>query len=270
MVRGISRELLLGRNANQNASGYAAESLGESAPPDNPANLVDSGWASIFTVDSSVQNLNAAGEDRVNIQSADESALTSVRGITSDIAKAIVAHRGQNRLENLADLLEVAQVQNQDHPPPQPGPGAQAGRGARPAQTAPPPNNPAGPKVVSEELFMDIADDLTTESGKDLPGLVNINTAGLTVLSCLPGIDRQLAQAIVAYRQSNGFFPNIAWLLKVPGMNRQIFKQVVPLLPARSETYRILSEGRKTSSGARQRIQVIVRVGLQDIGSLSY
>ncbi len=268
MVRGISRELLLGRNANQNASGYAAESLGESAPPDNPADLQNSGWASIFTVDSSEQNVNAAGEDRVNIQSADESALTSVRGITSDIAKAIVAYRGQNRLENLADLLEVAQVQNQ--PLAQPGAGAPAGRGARLPQAAPLPNNAAGPKVVSDQLFMDIADDLTTESGKDLPGLVNINTAGLTVLSCIPGIDRQLAQAIISYRQSNGFFPNIAWLLKVPGMNREIFKQVAPLLAARSETYRILSEGKVTSTGARQRIQVIVRVGFQDIQTLSY
>jgi len=270
MVRGISRELLLGRNASQNSSGYAAESLSESAPPENPANLLDSGWASIFTVDSSIQNVNAAGEDRVNIQSADESALTSVRGITSDIAKAIIAYRGQNRLENLADLLEVAQVQNQGQQLSQPGPGAQAGRGGQPAQPAPLPNNPSGPKVVSEELFRDIADDLTTESGRDLPGLVNINTAGLTVLSCVPGIDRQLAQAIISYRQSNGFFSNIAWLLKVPGMNREIFKQVAPLLTARSETYRILSEGKVTSSGARQRIQVIVRVGLQDIQTLSY
>src|SRR5437867_5537188 len=268
MVRGISRELLLGRNANQLGSGYAAESLGESAPPDNPANLLDSGWASIFTVDSLVQNMNAAGEDRINLQSADESALTSVRGITSEIAKAIVAYRGQNRLENLADLLEVAQIQNQ--PLAQPGPGPQAGPGARPAQATPLPNNPAGPKVVSDQLFMDIADDLTTESGKDLPGLININTASLTVLACIPGIDRVLAQAIISYRQSNGFFPNIAWLLKVPGMNREIFKQVAPLLTARSETYRILSEGKVTSSGARQRIQVIVRVGFQDIQTLSY
>ena len=270
MVRGISRELLLGRNANQNSAGNSAETLSESAPPDTPANLLDSGWASIFTVDSSVQNMNAAGEDRVNIQSADESALTAVRGITSDIAKAIVAYRGQNRLENLADLLEVTQVQNQGQPIPQPGPGAQAGRGGQPAQAVPLPDNRSGPKVVSDELFMDIADDLTTESGKDLPGLVNINTADLTVLSCVPGIERQLAQAIISYRQSNGFFPNIAWLLKVPGMSREIFKQVAPLLTARSETYRILSEGKVTSSGARQRIQVIVHVGLEDIQTLSY
>jgi competence ComEA-like helix-hairpin-helix protein len=270
MVRGISRELLLGRNANQNGSGDLAEGLRESAPPDNPASLLDSGWASIFTVDSLVQNLNAAGEDRINIQSADESALTAVRGITTDIAKAIVAYRGQNRLENLADLLEITQVQNQGQPPVQPGPGTQAARGGQPPQAAPPPSNRSGPKVVSDELFMDIADDLTTESGKELPGLLNINTAGLIVLSCVPGIDRQLAQAIISYRQSNGYFSNIAGLLKVPGMNREIFKRVTPLVTARSETYRILSEGKVTSSGARQRIQVIVRVGLQDIQTLSY
>ena len=270
MVRGISRELLLGRNANQTATGDPADSLSESAPPDNPANLLDSGWASIFTVDSLVQNMNAAGEDRINIQSADETALTSIRGITSDIAKAIVAYRGENRLENLADLLEVTRVQNQGQPLSQPGPGAQAGRGGQPPQAAPQPNNRSGPKVVSDELFMDIADDLTNESGKDLPGLVNINTAGLAVLSCIPGIDRQSAQAIISYRQSNGFFSNIAGLLKVPGMNRENFKQAAPLLTARSETYRILSEGKVTSSGARQRIQVIVRVGLTDIQTLSY
>jgi hypothetical protein len=45
---------------------------------------------------------------------------------------------------------------------------------------------------------------------------------------------------------------------------------VAPLVTARSETYRILSEGKVTSTGARQRIQVIVRVGLQDIQTLSY
>src|SRR6185436_816072 len=175
MVRGISSELLLGRSVNQNSEGSGGEGLSEFAQPDNPVDLVNTGWASILTVDSSVENSNAAGDERVNIQSADESALTSIRGITSDIAKAIVAYRGQNRLENLADLLEVTQVQNQ--PLSQPGPGSQGGR------PAPLPNNPTGPKVVSDELFMDVADDLTTASGKEQTGLVNINTAGQTVLS---------------------------------------------------------------------------------------
>ena len=52
-------------------------------------------------------------------------------------------------------------------------------------------------------------------------------------------------------------------------MTRDIFKQIAPLVTVRSETYRIMSEGEVHSSGARQRIQVIVHVGLNDIDTLS-
>jgi competence ComEA-like helix-hairpin-helix protein len=117
---------------------------------------------------------------------------------------------------------------------------------------------------------MDIADDLTTVEGKEHPGAVNINTASLEVLACLSGLNRELAQAVISHRQSSGFFPNVAWLLKVPGMNRQIFKQVAPRVTVRSETFRILSEGRVNSTGARKRIQVVVRVGPAEIDTLSY
>jgi competence ComEA-like helix-hairpin-helix protein len=118
---------------------------------------------------------------------------------------------------------------------------------------------------------MQIADDLTAGSaGTDQPGAVNINTASADVLACLPGLTPELAQAIVSYRQSTGFFPNIAWILKVDGMSRQIFKQVSQRVCARSETFRILSEGTVTSTGARKRIQVIVQLGSGEIETLSY
>jgi competence ComEA-like helix-hairpin-helix protein len=103
-----------------------------------------------------------------------------------------------------------------------------------------------------------------------LAGPVNINTAGLEVLMCLPGVDRELAQAIISHRQSAGFFANIAEVLKVDGMNRQIFQQIAPLITSRSETYRILAEGRVKSTGARQRVQVIVQVNLDGVKTLSY
>jgi competence ComEA-like helix-hairpin-helix protein len=246
------RELLMVR-------GITPELLG-----DSPS---QAGWSAILTVDSSVENVNAAGENRINIQTADEPSLTSIRGISQDIAKAIVSYRGQNRLETLADLLDVVAAQNQ--PQQERSSGTNQPSQGRPIQSAPPPN-PSGPKVVSEDLLMEIADDLTADSNQDLPGAVNINTASLDVLACLPGIDRELAQAIISFRHSDGFFPNTAWLLKVPGMNRQIFKQLAPRVTARSETYRILSEGKVNSSGARQRIQAIVRVGLGGIETLSY
>jgi len=113
-------------------------------------------------------------------------------------------------------------------------------------------------------LLMDIGDDVTTNPGRVQQGAININTASAEVLACLPGVNESLAQAIVAYRRSAGFFPNIAWLLKVDGLTQEIFKQLAPKVAARSDTYRILSEGIVPSSGARKRIQAIVRL---DAGS---
>lgn len=258
MVRGVSPEQLLGGPDEENTISGTGRDEGDS-PLLTPDGVLDGGWSGFLTVDSLGNNLNAAGDDRVNIQSADDRALTGVKGITSDIARAIIAYRGQNQFQSLADLLDVTAAQNQNR--------GRSGRGAPvSAQNG---SNPSGPKVISEDLLQDIADDLTV-ANQDQPGAININTASVPVLVCLPGIDPQLAQAIISYRKSSGFFPNIAWLLKVPGMTRNIFKQVAPLVTARSETYRILAEGKVTSSGTRQRIQVIVHVGVHNIDTLSY
>jgi len=223
-----------------------------------------------MTVDSSVKNLNAAGEDRVNVQTADEASLTSVRGITPEIARAIVAYRGQHQFQTIADLLDVPAAQNQNQNQRSPGMGEAGQPSSDQSQSTNTTAAASGPKVISENLLMDVADDVTVSSDKDLPGVINLNTASLDVLACLPGVDRELAQAIISFRQSNGFYPNVAWLLKVDGMTRDIFKQVVPLVSARSETFRILSEGQITSTGARQRILETVHVDLNGLKTLSY
>jgi DNA uptake protein ComE-like DNA-binding protein len=267
MVRGISSELLLGRDGQQNGM-LAAE---DDSPNDTLNDMLDLGWAGLLTVDSSVHNLNASGVERVNIQSADEAALTAVKGITQEIARAIVAYRAQNRFASIADLLDVVAAPNRGQPgvPSDPNqPNVQQGGGA--PNPGSPGGNQSGPRVIDANLLMDIADDVTIESGSDLPGVVNLNSASLEVLACLPGLNRDLAQAIISYRQSNGFLPNIAWLLKVPGINRDILKQLAPRVTARSETFRILCEGKVTSTGVRQRIQEIVHVGLSSITTVSY
>jgi competence ComEA-like helix-hairpin-helix protein len=269
MVRGLSPQLLRGDDVHVNG---LLEPAAENRD-DDASTVMNTGWASLLTTDSSVRDTSATGGERVNIQSADERSLSGIRGITSDIAKAIVAYRGQRRFESIADLLDVtAADQNQQ------GRNLSANRSSQdqspPSQTDQQPNTspaaPQGPKVVSDNLLMEIADDLTTQTGEDLAGPININTASLEVLACLPGVSRELAQAIIALRQSNGFFSNIAWLLKVQGMTHDIFKQVAPRVSARSDTFRILSEGKITSTGTRQRIQEIVRIGLYDVTTVSY
>jgi competence ComEA-like helix-hairpin-helix protein len=269
MVRGISAELLLARDRQQNGI------LETSDEPlnDSVNDMLDLGWAGLLTADSSVNNVTAAGVDRVDIQSADQAALAGVKGITTEIARAIVAYRAQNRFGSVADLLDVVASSNQNQPntpndPNQPNP--QSAAAQAPGAPGRQGSNPSGPRVIDENLLMDIADDLTVDSGSDLAGVVNINSAGLEVLAALPGLSRELAQAIIAFRQSSGFFPNVAWLLKVPGFTRETFKQIAPRISARSETFRILSEGKIASTGVRQRIQEIVHVGLRTLSTVSY
>jgi competence ComEA-like helix-hairpin-helix protein len=282
LVRGVTRDLLFGKDTHGNGLLPAAgDGEDDSLSGDSTASDTDAGWAGILTVGSSEKNVNAGGQDRVNVQTADESSLTSVKGITSAMARAIVAYRGQNTLKSIADLLDVTAPQNQG----QGGNGnangnfnqgdssqSQAdGQGAPAQPGGGGGGSGSGGKVISAEVLMEFADDITTaDSSQDLSGMININTAALDVLACLPGVDRQLAQAIISYRQSSGFFANPAELLKVGGMTPEIFKQVAPLVSARSETFRILSEGKVTSTGARQRIQAIVHVDLNDVSTLGY
>jgi len=264
MVRGVTPELLLGNDVNQNGFLDASDDLaGPAAPAAKPPPPPSPGWAALLTVTDTDKNVNASGKDRVNPQSADEATLMTVPGITQPIARAIISYRGQNQLQTLDDLLSVtAQNSNQ-------GAGQNPGAGANPAGGRNASGN-SGPPVISQELFGQIADDLTLADGTDLPGLINLNTASLDVLLCLPGVQRPLAQAILNYRASTGYFDNVAGLLKVDGMTRAIFKQVVPLVTARSETYRIVCEGKINSSGALQRIEAIVHIGRSDIETLAY
>jgi DNA uptake protein ComE-like DNA-binding protein len=247
MVRGISNQLLLGDGEN------FPDLPDTNEPPAEASQTIgDRGWDEFLCVSGWAINVDAAGDDRVNAQSADEKTLSGVKGITQEIARAIVAYRGQNQLQTLADLLDVTARQNQ------------------PGQTGQNQGQQAGPKVINEDLFLEIADDVCVDSAKQQPGPVNINTANAQVLTCLPGMTPEVAQALVSYRRSIGFFPNVAWLLKTPGMTRDIFKQMVGRVTARSDTFRIISEGKVASSGARQRIMAVVQISKDELQTLSW
>ncbi|HEY9510798.1 MAG TPA: helix-hairpin-helix domain-containing protein, partial [Verrucomicrobiae bacterium] len=240
MVRGMSPELWLGKDRRQNGLLDSDDEDGKEQFSNPQAGDSDFGWARLFTVHSAVNNVNAAGEDRVNVQTANESDLAKVHGLSPEIARAIISYRGRTQLQSIADLLDVT--------------AGNAETNSSSGNSQAPQNNStgSGPKVIDEDLFLDIADDVTVDSNNSQAGAININTAGLDVLATLPGVERELAQAIISYRQSSGFFSNIAWLLRVPGFNQNLLKQIAPLVTARSETFRILSEGRVNSSGVRQ------------------
>lgn len=253
MVRGIDRQLLFGE-APESAVGPSAAPGPIAAPPKpgpggEPQTSEEAGWAAWMTVHSSSQNVDATGRERLNVQTADEAALTGVSGITTEIARAIVAYRQQSALRNLSDLLDVTQS------------APDGGRLGRPGVGN-------GPPVIDERLLKQIADRITMEDRDEQDGPVNINSASVEVLLCLPGMNRSLAQAVVAHRRSNGFFTGIAGLLDVPGFNRNVARQLFPRVCVRSETFRIHGEG--DVGGTRQNIEVVVRVRARSVITLDY
>jgi competence ComEA-like helix-hairpin-helix protein len=252
LVRGISRDLLFGEDGNQNGFLDPEEDdRTETLPIDNADGILDAGWSGLLTVDSSALNQTAAGQERVNIKSADEKALAGVRGISADLAKAIVAYRNQKEFESIADLLDVAAVAPQTSsrssaspaPPAPGGPSRQTAparsSGSRSQPPAAPSSSspqPTGPPLIDRDMLIDMGDEITADDSGDIRGAVNINTASSEVLMCLPGVSRELAHAIVSYRKSAGFFPNAAALLRVDGMTRDIFKQLTSIVCTRSQT----------------------------------
>jgi DNA uptake protein ComE-like DNA-binding protein len=291
-VRGFFTEELFG--SDRRANGLPPNENGDDGE-DLPASpLAIAGWAHRLTTHSGVRNVNEAGEARLNLGSASESDLSALPGISTDLARAIVNHRNQNRFQNIADLLDVRAAPPPGtpsaSPSPMPNPAANP-RGApspgRPSPALPFPTGsapggtptpgpstpnptPSGPPLIDETLLMDIAGDLTTSDQDQLNGVINVNTAGVEVLALLPGMTRELAQATVSYRRSSGAFPNEAALLQVPGITRDILRQLAPRVVVRAETFRILSEGFIPSTGVRRRLETIVRVGPQEVTTLAY
>jgi hypothetical protein len=69
-------------------------------------------------------------------------------------------------------------------------------------------------------------------------GLVNVNTATATALSCIPGIGLTLAPQVLSYRQSNPpQIPSISWLKTVLGSDPVVAGEVGPYVTAYSYQY---------------------------------
>ena len=87
---------------------------------------------------------------------------------------------------------------------------------------------------MTEAEFAQVSDNITTVTNSAArTGLVNINTASLAVLACLPGIGSNTAPAVVAYRQSNpANLTSVAWLASVLDQSSAI--QAGPHVTARS------------------------------------
>ncbi len=89
------------------------------------------------------------------------------------------------------------------------------------------------------------------ESPDRIAGKININTASAQVLKCLPGANPAAANAIIAYRESNGPFKQpgeiIFALKQISGLTNAnvdyIFDRIINCISVRSNNFKVISKG---------------------------
>jgi DNA uptake protein ComE-like DNA-binding protein len=104
--------------------------------------------------------------------------------------------------------------------------------------------NETGQKAFDEESFRKIADRVTVEEEEFAPGRINVNTASLEVLACLPGLDESIALAIIHERQSRADgFTSLVDLLDVSGIDFEQLKGLYGIAAVRSDVFALRSFG---------------------------
>ena len=217
-VEGMTSELLYG-NAEQEIAANSQPSVGSETPSlltggnQQPMGLVD--LTTIHSVDAST---DPNGEPLVNINTAEADALTKVTAQQNQpvFTQAEAESLIQQReFDRFAALMDV--------------------------------------QAVSDELFNNIRDQLTTEDTNegekqeetndqeggfapgqqgtpqtsDEGGRVNINTADVETLESLEGIDQGIAERIVSHREGQGLFQNIDAIKEVRMLTQQEFIGIV-------------------------------------------
>ena len=78
---------------------------------------------------------------------------------------------------------------------------------------------------MTADEFALIYNDITVTNAPFTIGRVNINTAPVAVLACLPGMDFNAAQQLVNHRQSNPLrLTSIAWIVDALGSSNPVLQ----------------------------------------------
>jgi DNA uptake protein ComE-like DNA-binding protein len=195
LVYGANLEVVYGEDSNRNGVLDLNENDGTvSLPYDNADGRLDRGMISYVTVWSRQPNTQPDGSAKVRINT--QSALTQLLRDTFDASRAAqILGRTNTQFRSILDFF------------------VRSG--------------------MSAEEFAAIEDKITTSNGTVVEGLINVNTASLEVLACVPGIGQAKASTLVAHRLSNASqLTSIAWVKDV--LDAETITEAGPFLTGRS------------------------------------
>ena len=242
----------------------------------------NAGWVHYLTFLSSEANVDSTGESKIDINNAGQQQLQQTLSLTPPQAQWIVNNRS---FEKYSDVLKETSPsssntnsappsntnetpsqgqQNQRNQRGQRNQGNQGNRGNRDNQQ----NQPATPPDIGTAL--NIIDNAALNNEQFYTGRVNINTAGVIVLTALLEGNRELAETIVAYRDGlAGGFTGMADLQDIEGMSLDAIKKLVDLTSVRSSVYEIDCAASSNATGLTFHTKVIINRE-EDEGKILY
>jgi type II secretory pathway component PulK len=235
LLRGADMAVLYGEDRNMNGVLDPNEDDGdESWPPDNDDGTLDPGIIRFLTVYSREPNTRTDGSDKVNLrgQSARQDLQTLVtERIGGDAFSQIITNAGNN-LGRPESVLAFYQASG-----------------------------------LSEAQFRLIEDALTVTPGAYRIGAINVCTAPIEVLACLPGVTREKAEEIVSTRAGldDEQRKSVAWLTTV--LDQDTISLVGPHVTAQSWQFGldIAAVGRNGRGFRRTFVVVDVEDGATEI-----
>ena len=237
LAQGVSAGHLYGEDANRNHKLDANENDADALfPPDNQDGTLSGGLHRFFTLHSRDWNVNRNNQPRLDINTV---ALDpEPAGLTDETVAFLEAKRKAGQpLASLADLVNATLIVTEEN---------QAQRELK---------SGVGTGDLSQLL-----DRFTTDPKQIRLERVNINTAPVSILAQVDGIDEALANTIVSARQ--GLSPeasrSIAWLLEESLLDADQFKQIEPFIAARSFQFHIQVIGYALPSGRYRVLESIV------------
>lgn len=183
-------------------------------------------------------NVDSTGGDRINLN--DTNATISSLNLSEETTAFIEAMwRSGKKIEGIESLLEATEkLKDED--------------GKEKEYSV----------ALNDEEMETLYDSCTTESGRYLPGLININTAPIEVLEVLPGFDETLSESITSAREglTEEDLGTPFWPLRQGLLNKEQIKAIMPFVTTRSYQFHFHVAGYSVPSGRYRVMEVIIDV----------
>lgn len=270
LVRGVTRELLFGADANRNGiveEGEVNTSVSRqrtSLPPDAR------GWEAYLTLTSAESNSDSLGEPRIQLNGPE----------LAELHRAVIAEFDNRLADFVVQLRQYG---------PAPAGADQAGSASVPVDLSQAAafsiatpwdligvsvSVPAGDRTVlvksplgenresMRQYLPRVLDRLTTTDAPVIVGRVNVNGALRPVLAAIPGLDPSRVDEIVSKRQpiaeDDPLARHAAWLVLDDIIDLKSMRSLWPYLTGRGDVYRAQIVGSLDASEWVERVEVIV------------